>query len=116
MAEKRRKLWDNYVKLHEVRKDHRNKLVIYAGARDGYRCLVIREFYYRKRDDTWCPGRDGIIVPLKAPIALPDKPSAFLMPLKKLVELLPECIEFISTMPLHDPANEVWYEPKEKAE
>lgn len=115
---KPKKIWDNYVVVKEVQKNERLKFVIAAATRDGYRCLNIREFYLKKTENIWKPGRDGIIIPLKAPRNRLKKgvvPVEFTYPMDDLMEALPVAIEFASNMPLSDPDNEVWYPAKEES-
>ena len=115
---KPKKIWDNYIVVKEVKKNERLKLVIAAAARDGFRCLNIREFYLNKTENIWKPGRDGIIIPIKAPLKRVKKgeaPIEFVYPMEALMDALPAAIEFASTMNLYDPNNEVWYPAKEES-
>ena len=63
-----KRIWDNYQEVGEVQKSDSIKFVIAAAIRDGVRYINIREFYLRKKDGVWRPGRDGITVPIKIPI------------------------------------------------
>lgn len=110
MATKPRKIWDNFQEIGEVRKSDSIKFIIAAATRNGYRYLNIREFYLRKRDNTWCPGRDGITIPLKAPL---NKGEQFISPYTDMVNTLAKAAEAVKTMELDDPEHAVWQMPKE---
>lgn len=107
----RRRVWDNYQVIGEVQKNERLKLVIGAGCRDGYRCIVIREFYWRKADATWVPGRDGIVIPLMAPLKGQYDEQGKVKTITPAVEALTviaKAYTVADSMPLADPENEVW--------
>lgn len=109
-----RKVWDNYIVVSEVRKNDRLKFVLAAGTRDGYRCLSIREFYRRRRDKTWQPGREGILIPLKSPFYgdIKDNPNPIMIePLYDLLKALPEALKVVETMELSNPENAIWQLP-----
>lgn len=108
---KQTKLWDNYQVLAEVQKNERLKLVIAGAVRDGVRSLVIREFYMRKKDGAWMPGRDGIVVPLMMPI---NYGKEIVHPLPELLKSFNGVIETIESMALTDPEHEVWITSKDK--
>lgn len=113
-----KKLWDNYIVVSEVRKNDRLKFVLAAGTRDGYRCLSIREFYRRKSDKTWLPGREGILIPLKSPFygeIKDNRNPSMIEPLYDLMAALPEAIKVVETMELHDPENAIWQLPNTTA-
>jgi len=80
-----KRIWDNFEEIAEVRKSDGIKFVIAAATREGFRYINIREFYMRKRDGVWMPGRDGITIPLKAPL---QKGKQFIKPYVDLVEAL----------------------------
>lgn len=106
-----KKVWDNYIVVSEVRKNDRLKFVLAAGTRDGYRCLSIREFYRRRSDKTWQPGREGILIPLKSPFygEIKDNPNPTMIePLYDLLKALPEALKVVETMELSNPENAVW--------
>lgn len=108
-----KKLWDNYIEVGEVQKNERLKFVIAVCARDGYRCVNIREFYYVKRDNVWKPGRDGILIPITMPLTKtkkpdPNNPPKMLHPMEDLMALLPKVIETAKEMPLDDPNNAIY--------
>lgn len=114
MAEPKR-VWDNYREIAEVRKNDRLKFVIAAGARNGYRCLCIREFYLRQRDGVWMPGRDAVVIPLTAPLNQNNLSKLEMIhPAEDLLAKMPEAIEYAKNMALADPEHEVWFTPKSK--
>lgn len=107
---KRKRIWDNFVEIGEVRKSDGIKFVIAAATREGFRYINIREFYMRKRDGVWRPGRDGITIPLRAGL---NKGEAFITPLDDLMKVITEAANHAATMELMDPEHAVWSEPKE---
>lgn len=110
MATKPKKIWDNYKEIGEVRKSDGIKFIIAAATREGYRYINIREFYLRKKDNVWRPGRDGITIPLKAPL---NMGAQFIEPYSDMVKVLAEAAAFVSTMELEDDEHAVWMQPKE---
>ena len=108
---KLKRLWDNYQVVGEVRKSDRIKFVIGAGIRDGVRYINIREFYLKKSDETWMPGRDGITIPLKVPVETGTK---MLEPWADLAGLLLEAADTLAGMELYDEDNAVYIEKKER--
>lgn len=108
---KRKRIWDNFVEIGEVRKSDGIKFVIAAATREGFRYINIREFYLRKRDGVWRPGRDGITVPLKAGL---NKGETFIAPFDEITKMLQQAADFASTMELMDPEHAVWADWKEK--
>ena len=112
MAEKKMKrIWDNFVEIGEVRKSDGIKFVIAAATREGYRYINIREFYFRKKDGVWRPGRDGITIPLKAPI---NKGEKFITPYDSVLRVLGAAAKFAETMELMDEEKAIWAEYKER--
>lgn len=113
MAEaKKKRIWDNFKEIGEVRKSDGIKFVIAAATREGYRYLNIREFYFRKKDGVWKPGRDGITIPLKAPL---NKGEKFIAPYDSLLKVLAAAEKHAATMDLMDEDHAVWAEMKVKA-
>lgn len=102
-----KRIWDNYAIIGEVFKSSSIKFVIAAGIRDGVRYINIREFYLRKRDNEWKPGRDGITVPLKIPV---DKGTRIIEPYGEFIRLLVETKEALEVMELADEENAVYLE------
>jgi hypothetical protein len=107
---KPKKVWDNYKELFEIQKSDRIKFVVAAATRDGFRYINIREFYLRQRDNEWKPGRDGITIPLKAPL---NKGTSFIEPGAEMIKAIEEASKYVADMELADDANAVWYQPKE---
>ena len=113
MAATAKRIWDNYIELFEIQKSERIKFVVSAATRDGFRYINIREFYLRQRDLEWRPGRDGITIPLKAPI---DKGKKMIYPAGDMLVAIKKAMEHVETMELYDPENAVWNERKETNE
>lgn len=63
-----RKIWDNYEVIADVPIADNKFIRIAAGTNDGYRKVILREFYYSKRDCEWRPGQSGFIIPMVEPI------------------------------------------------
>ena len=105
-----KRIWDNFKEIAEVQKSDAIKFVIAAATRKGYRYLNIREFYKRKKDDVWMPGRDGITIPLRAPITNGEK---ILEPFKEVIQGLMDAADFAQTMELMNEEKAVWMEPKQ---
>ena len=112
-VEEKKRLWDNYKVIGEIQKSDSIKFVVGAGIRDGVRYINIREFYHRKRDGVWKPGRDGITVPVVVPI---KAGTELIKPYEGLIELLAETVKELDTMPLSDINNAVYVEKKVKKE
>lgn len=106
-----KRIWDNYKVIGEVSKSGSIKFVIAAAIRDGVKYINIREFYIRKRDNVWMPGRDGITIPLVVPI---NKGAERLTPYVEMTELIHKAVAELEVMPLADEANAVFIEKKEK--
>lgn len=106
-----KKLWDNYLVIAEVQKSDRIKFVVGAGIRDGVRYINIREFYFRKRDGIWRPGRDGITIPLKYPT---ERGTKIIEPYAGLLTAMAETAEVLVDMELADEENAVYVEAKER--
>lgn len=116
-APKPRKLWDNYREVARIQKSDRLCFVIAAGTRDGFRCISVREFYFVKRDGIWKPGRDGIIIPVMAPLGRtrtpdPNNPPRMIHPMRDLLKALVCATDVVMEMDLEDPENEIWLMPK----
>lgn len=112
-ATKKKRIWDNYEVVGEVRKSDGIKFVVAAATREGFRYINIREFYFRKKDGEWKPGRDGITIPLKAGL---NKGEAFIEPFARMLEILSEASERAATMDLMNEEHAVWAEWKERKE
>lgn len=112
VTKKPKKIWDNYKELFEIQKSDRIKFVVAAATRDGFRYINIREFYCRIADGVWRPGRDGVTIPLVAPI---KEGAEMLTPAHDMIESIMKAAEFAKDMDLADDANAVWYPAKEEA-
>ena len=98
-TKKMKRIWDNYEVVGEVRKSDGIKFVVAAATREGFRYINIREFYYRKKDGVWKPGRDGITIPLVAGL---NKGETFINPSEKMMELLHHAASEVEGMELMD--------------
>ena len=110
MAEQKR-IWDNYKEIGEVRKSDSIKFVVAAAIRDGVKYINIREFYKRKKDEVWMPGRDGITIPLLVPI---NKGKERLTPYVEMSALFSKAAAELDIMPLADDEHAVYITKKEK--
>ena len=106
-----KKIWDNYKEIGEVRKSDGIKFVIAAATREGFRYINIREFYLRKSDGAWRPGRDGITIPLTAAL---NKGAQFIHPYKDMKEALQQVAEVAHSMELMNEEKAVWADYKQK--
>ena len=109
--DKQKKIWDNFIEVGEVRKSDGIKFVIAAATRDGFRYVNIREFYMRKRDGIWMPGRDGITIPLKATL---NKGAEFIEPAEAMINIITEAMNYAQKMDLADDSRAVYMPVKEK--
>lgn len=110
-TDKRKRIWDNYEEIAEVRKSDGIKFIIAAATRQGFRYINIREFYLRKKDNVWMPGRDGITIPLKAPL---EKGKQFIEPAIDMMAAITQAAQVVADMELMDESKAVWAEPKVK--
>lgn len=108
---KAKRIWDNFKEVGEVQKSGAIKFVVSAAIRDGVKYINIREFYKRKRDDVWMPGRDGITMPLVVPV---NDGKERLMPYSEMSALLSKAASELDVMELADEANAVYIIKKEK--
>ena len=111
MATEAKRIWDNYKVIGEIKKSGSIKIVVAAAIRDGVRYINLREFYIRKRDNVWMPGRDGITIPIMIPI---NEGSEMLRTYDGLVPLLAKAAKELETMPIEDANNAVYMERKDK--
>lgn len=111
--QKPKKIWDNFQEVAEVQKSAAIKFVVAAATRDGIKYVNIREFYFRKRDGKWMPGRDGITIPMELPL---ERGKNIIEPYKHLIVALVDTVDALSVMDLYDDEHAVWYTPKAKAE
>jgi len=110
MASKPKKIWDNYKVVGEVQKSDFIKFVVAAGYRDGVKYINIREFYLRRKDNVWMPGRDGLTIPVLVPV---NKGATLIKPYEVLGTLMGLTVDELELMPIEDEANAIWYTPKE---
>ncbi len=106
-----KRIWDNYKVIGDCMKSDSIKFVVAAAIRDGVKYINIREFYIRKRDNVWMPGRDGITIPLVNPV---KKGTELLTPYVGMIELLRNTANQLETMELLDENNAVYMIKKEK--
>ena len=104
-----KRVWDNFEEVCEVRKSDGIKFVIAAATRKGYRYINIREFYFRKKTGVWRPSRDGITIPLKAPL---NKGEKFIAPFRSMLKAMTMAGEVASTMELMDENKAIFAERK----
>lgn len=100
-----KRIWDNYIVVGEIQKSSSIKFVVAAAVRDGVRYINIREFYIRKTDGVWKPGRDGITIPMVTPI---DKGTKLLHVYTGFEKLLQVTVETLATIDLFNAANAVY--------
>jgi hypothetical protein len=105
MAKKR--IWDNYKEIGEVQKSARIKFIVAAAIRKGVKYINIREFYMRKADNVWRPGRDGITIPLVVPLEQNTNP---ITPYVEMVRLLHDTVGELAAMELYDEDHAVYYD------
>ena len=106
-----KRIWDNFEEIAEIRKSDGIKFVIAAATRKGFRYLNIREFYLRKKDGVWKPGRDGITIPMVAPL---NKGEEFIHPYDELIKALSEAAVAVQDMELINEEKAIWAEIKKK--
>jgi len=107
----KKRIWDNYKEIGEVKKSDSIKFIVAAAIRDGVKYINIREFYIRKRDGVWRPGRDGITIPLVVPI---NKGKERLTPYSEMSELFVKAASELDVMDLADEEHAVYVIKKEK--
>lgn len=111
MPETRKRLWDNYEVVGEVQKSDSIKFVVAAAIRDGVRYINVREFYMRKTDEVWMPGRDGITIPIVYPI---KQGSELIRPYDGLSKLFLQTSIVLKNMELLDETKAIYKIIKEK--
>lgn len=122
-AEKRKptRMWDNYEEVAVIQKSVRLRFSIAACTRDGFRCVVIRELYFRKRDGQWMPSKNGIMIPIMSPItrtATPDPNNLpqIVYPMREILLALAQAADVAEHMELADPDKAVWLYYEDKTE
>lgn len=109
MAENMKRIWDNYKVIGEVKKSDSIKIVVAAAVRDGVKYINLREFYIRKRDNAWMPGRDGLTIPIMIPV---KEGTEMLDTYAKIMPLLEATAKELETMPIEDATNAVYVTKK----
>lgn len=114
-AEKRKpkRAWDNYEEVAFIQKSAKLSFLIAACTRDGFRCVTIREFYHRQRDDQWVPTKNGVMIPLVSPITRTKEPDPnnlprIIYPMQEFMSALVQAVGVAQEMELADPENAVW--------
>ena len=110
MAEMKR-IWDNFETIGEVQKTDRTKFMVSTATRDGYRYVVVREFYKAVKTDTWHPAKDGIMIPLAVPL---KNNGGTITPATDLFGMLKTAILQAAKMELMDESKMVFVERKQK--
>lgn len=106
-----KRIWDNFQEIGEVQKSASIKFVIAAAVRNGVKYINIREFYKRKKDDVWMPGRDGITIPILVPL---EENTKQIEPYKDMIKLLTDAAEVLKDIELYDEEHAVYAKPKEE--
>lgn len=115
------RMWDNYEEVAVIQKSARLRFAIAACTRDGFRCVVIRELYFRKRDGQWLPSKNGIMIPIMAPITRTSTPDPnnlpkMVYPMHELLLALTQAADVAEHMELADPDKAVWLYYEDKTE
>lgn len=103
------KIWDNYKVIGEVRKSKGKKLVVCATTLNGFRYVVIQEYYRRKVDNEWMRGARMMAIPV---LSSKDDGKTWLHPLSEILPVMKEAGDYAATMELEDEANAIWKESK----
>jgi len=109
--ENKRKIWDNCIEVGSVQKSDAIKITVSAAIRDGVKYINLREFYKRKKDDVWMPGRDGITIPLLRPI---KDGAEMIKPYEGLIRAMSRAADTLEDMELIDEENAVYAVEREK--
>lgn len=109
---KPKRVWDNYVEVAIIQKSSKLRFQVCCGTRDGYRYVIVHEWYMLK-NGAWKPSRHGIRIPLVMPINRtttpdPDNKPSFIHPMQELIPALLQAFEIAKDMELADPDNAVW--------
>jgi len=115
------RVWDNFEEIAVIQKSSTLRFHISACTRDGFRCVTIREFYKRRSDGLWVPGRNGINIPLMMPLNRtktpdPNTPIKIIYPMQEFVLALQQAIDAATNMDLVDPDNAIWLRYQDKTE
>lgn len=79
-------IWSNHKDIGEVMKAPATKLKVQLTAREGIKYANIREFYMKKSDNEWRPGRGGMAIAVE--------------PLKELIKQLQQIVDESESFPL----------------
>jgi hypothetical protein len=110
-AKKPKRIWDNYIVVGEVQKSDRLKFVLAAAVRDGVKYINIREFYMKKSEEEWMPGRDGITVPIVIPI---NKGENLLQPAQAFESVFYDTVRVLTDIALYDEDNAIFRKEKKE--
>lgn len=110
MGTEPKRIWDNFKEIGEVQKSTAIKIVVAAAIRDGVKYINLREFYKRKTDNVWKPGRDGLTIPLEVPI---ENGTKRIVPYTGIADALTKAAEVLNTMELYDESAAVYMAKKE---
>ena len=106
------KVYDNYKPIADIRKSTKTCIRVSIGTRDGYRYVILREFYKKDKreeyEDEWMPGREGMIIPLTGVIFSVDDPPKFINVCETLLEKCVEAMHEAETMELYDKENALY--------
>ncbi|MNB69357.1 hypothetical protein D3C75_158850 [compost metagenome] len=64
----RRKLYDNYEYVGEVKRADNSKLEVSLVSQRGVKHVNIREFYLKEDAPEWLPSGKGVLIPILIPI------------------------------------------------
>ena len=101
---KRKRLWDNYIEVGNVRKNDKRKMTIYASTKNGVRYVCVRE-YYLHSSGTWRPMWEGLTLPLVLPI---NKGTERVSICEPTITKILEALEIACNMDLYDENNAVY--------
>lgn len=107
-----RKVFDNYEFIADVQKEDRFRTRIAAATLNGFRYVVLREFYYHSKSDSWRPGKNGLYIPMFVPTRLNggDVPQIVDVGDTFLANFM-KAMEVAKTMPLADDNNMLYILP-----
>lgn len=102
---KPKRIWDNYRKIGMVCTGDKRSVLVGVGIRDGVSHIVLRDFYFSARNDSWMPSFHGMTVPIRIPIR---KGTFIQESYNDLILMLAKAVEEAATMPIADPENAVY--------
>ena len=103
-----RKLWDNYEIIADVPTDDAHFLRIAAGTLNGFRQVIIHEFYFNKQEGTWKPGKKGMQIPMLVPFYACDDVYAIRDVGTEFLEKFTQAVNTAQSMPLADSDNAMY--------